>query len=1063
MSEFFINRPVFAWVIAIFITLIGLLAVHFLPISQYPSVAPPSVSISASYPGASAETIESAVTSLIEEQMNGLDGLMYMSSTSESAGTATITLTFEPGVDPDIAEVQIQNKLQQAMPRLPQEVSQGGVKVFKSTKNFLMFFLLSSTDGKMDEVALGNYVVANVLDPISRVQGVGEANLFGTQYAMRIWLHPEKMTGYRLSVQDVVNAIRSQNIQVAGGEFGGLPAVKGQRLNATISVQSRFKSPEEFRNIVLRAQPDGSTVYLRDIADVSLGGDSYALKARLNGHAAVGVGIKPTPTANALATGDAVKAKVKELSKFFPNAVRYDIPYDTTTFIKISIEEVIKTLLEAIVLVFLVMYLFLQNFRATLIPTLVVPVALMGTFGVMAVFGFSINTLTLFGMVLAIGLLVDDAIVVIENVERLMSEEGISPREATRKAMKQITNALIGISLVLTAVFIPMAFFGGSVGAIYRQFSIALVASMLFSVFLALTLTPVLCATLLKPIQANQHAEKKGFLGWFNKSFQHQSNNYQGVVARILKKTTFYMLMYGAIIAVVALLFWRIPGSFLPDEDQGYMYGMVQLPPGSTQEQTLGVLKRVENYFLTQEKQTVQNVISVAGYSFFGSAQNGALLFIQLKDFKDRATKDGSVFNLYDRSMAAFSKIKEGIALPINLPPIREMGTSNGFDMQLQDRAGLGHAQLIQARNRLLGMAAKSPLLQGVRAQGLEDTAQYKVDIDTVKASVLGLDLTEVNNTLSAAFGSLYVNDFNREGRIQRVVLQAGAEDRMLPKDINALYVRNKQGDMVPFSSFATGRWIYGSPRLEHYNGNLSVEIVGGPAPGKSTGEAMQEMERLVSQLPNGIGLEWTGLSYEEQLSGSQAPALFAISIIFVFLCLAALYESWSIPFSVMLVVPLGILGALLAASLRGLPNDVYFKVGLLTTIGLATKNAILIVEFAQDLQAQGKSLIEATLESVRLRLRPIIMTSLAFLLGVLPLVFSRGAGSSSQHAIGTGVAGGIIAATLLAIFFVPVFFVVIRKRFPGSERQREFCLHGHAHEVIEEKAQKPEQGDGNA
>ncbi|EEG09794.1 efflux RND transporter permease subunit [Pseudogulbenkiania ferrooxidans] len=1040
MPKFFIDRPVFAWVIALLILLIGGLSVVKLPVAQYPSIAPPSVSVSATYAGASAETLQNSVTTVIEQQMNGIDGLLYMSSNSQSSGQATITLYFQPGTNPDIAQVQVQNKLQLAMPRLPTEVQQQGVKVAKATRNYLMFVTLSSTDGSVDAVGLGNYISSSLLDQLSRVTGVGEANLFGSEYAMRVWVSPDKLNSFKMTTSDIIAAIKAQNVQVSAGELGGLPAIKGQQLNATIRAQSRLSTPEQFGNILLRVNKDGSRVLLRDVARIELGAQTFTTKAYVDGKPAAAVGIKLAPSANALATAQAVRDKVKALSPYFPAGVKADVPYDTSKFVKISIEEVVKTLIEAVALVFLVMYLFLQNFRATLIPTIVVPVALAGTLGAMAAFGFSINVLTMFGMVLAIGMLVDDAIVVVENVERIMSEEGLPPRKATRKAMEQITNALIGISLVLTAVFIPMAFFGGSVGAIYRQFSLSLVASMVFSVLLALTLTPALCATLLKPVDAGHHHAKSGFFGWFNRSFAASTNKYQGAVAKIIHKTGRYMLLYFVIIGVVALLFARLPSSFLPEEDQGYSITMVQLPTGATAENTRGILEKVEQYYLKQPE--TAHSIAVAGFGFNGNGQNLGLVFTPLKDWDERKASEHHVQGVIGRAFGFFSQIKDSIIYPLNPPPIPELGNATGFDFMLQDRSGQGHDKLMEARNMVLGMAAKDPRLTGVRPQGMEDAPQFQVTIDQEKASSLGLSLADINSTLSTNFGSSYVNDFTNGTRVQQVIVQADAPYRMQPQDIEKLFVRNASGTMVPFSAFASAKWSYGSPRLERYNGVPSMEIVGTAAPGKSSGEAMQAIEEIVAKLPAGFGIEWTGQSYEERLSGSQAPALFAISLVVVFLCLAALYESWSIPFSVMLVVPLGVFGALLAAHLRGLPNDVFFKVGLLTTIGLSTKNAILIIEFAKDLQAQGKSVIEATLEAVHLRLRPILMTSMAFVLGVLPLAISNGAGSASQHAIGTGVIGGMLSATFLAIFFVPVFFVVVRSRFKGSERQRKFYTH---------------------
>jgi multidrug efflux pump len=1031
MAQFFINRPVFAWVVSILIMVLGSLAITQLPVAQYPNVAPPSISVTANYAGASAETMQETVTSIIEQQLNGIDNLLYMSSSSDASGLATVTLFFLPGTDPDVAQVQVQNKVQLATPSLPQTVQQQGVVVAKATRNFMMFFTLSTTDDSLDEVALGNYIASSVLDPIRRVSGVGEANMFGSQYAMRIWINPHKLTSFNLTAADVNTAIQNQNAQVPVGQIGANPAVEGQQLNVVMQGRTTLRTVEEFESILLRTNPDGSRVLLKDVARVALGAENYGTKARVNGHLSAAVAIKLSPSANALNTAAAVRAKVEDLSRFFPPGVRVDYPLDTSTFVKISIEEVIKTLVEAIVLVFLVMYLFLQNIRATLIPTIVVPVALLGTFGAMLAFGFSINVLTMFGMVLSIGILVDDAIVVVENVERIMAEEGLSPLEATRKAMKQITGALIGISLVLTAVFIPMAFFGGSVGTIYRQFSIALVVSMLFSVFLAMSLTPALCATLLKPIPKGHKHEKRGFFGWFNRGFAKATTKYQSSVGGILKHSWVSMIVFVLIIFLVGLIYVRMPSSFLPAEDQGYFITNIQLPVGATQERTDEVLRQVEEYFLAQPE--IGSFITVAGFSFNGRGQNSALSFGRLKDWSERKGAEHTVQAVIARAAGKFASIKDAIIFPLNPPAIAELGNSTGFDLQLQDLAGLGHEKLLAARDQLLGMAAKNPLVVGVRVQGLDDAAQLKIDIDEAKASALGVSPTDLNSTLQTAFGSTYVNNFINGNRVQRVIVQLDAPFRMSSDDVKNVYVRNRTGTMVPLSAFTTVKWIYGSPQLQNYNGFPSYEFVGAAAPGKSTGEAMDAMEEMVKQLPKGIGFEWTGQSYEERLSGSQAPMLYALSLLVVFLCLAALYESWSIPLSVILVVPLGVLGALLATMFRGLPNDVYFKVGLLTTVGLATKNAILIIEYAKDLQAQGKGLIEATLEAVHLRLRPILMTSFAFILGVMPLVVSTGAGSASRNAIGTGVAGGMFAATVLGIFLIPVFYVVVRRIFKGE------------------------------
>ncbi|MBS0357293.1 MAG: efflux RND transporter permease subunit [Proteobacteria bacterium] len=1037
MSRFFIDRPIFAWVIAIVIMLAGVLAIRTLPISQYPPIAPPAVSISATYPGASAKTLEDTVTQVIEQKMKGIDHLTYMSSASDSSGSVTITLTFDAGTDPDIAQVQVQNKLALATPLLPQEVQKQGVQVAKATTNFLMVVGFVSEDGSLSDIDLGDYVASNVQDIVSRINGVGETQLFGSKYAMRIWLDPAKLHNYKLTPADISAAITAQNAQVSAGQLGGMPSPKGQRLNATITAQSRLQTPEQFGAILLRTTADGASVRLRDVARIELGGESYDVVARYNGKPATGLAIKLATGANALDTADAVKAKLHELTKFFPPGVKAVTPYDTTPFVKVSIEEVVKTLVEAIALVFLVMYLFLQNFRATLIPTIAVPVVLLGTFGVLAAAGFSINTLTMFGVVLAIGLLVDDAIVVVENVERVMSEEGLSPKEATRKSMNQITGALIGIALVLSAVFVPMAFFGGSTGVIYRQFSITIVSSMVLSVVVALILTPALCATLLKPVAQGHTAGEGGllggFFGWFNRAFERSNAGSRSVVARMLGSSKRYLVIYALIVVGMGALFLRLPTAFLPEEDQGFLMSQVILPAGSTAESTLAVMEKVEHHFMEDQKEAVESIFTVTGFSFAGSGQNNGIAFINLKDWSERKRPDLKVTAVAGKAMGYFSTFRNAMAFAFAPPAVVELGNASGFDFQLQDRAGLGHQALIDARNQLLGMASQNPLLVGVRPNGQDDTPEYKLDIDHAKAGALGLSLADINNALQTAWGSSYVNDFIDKGRVKRVYLQGDASARMQPEDLNKWYVRNGNGDMVPFSSFASAHWTYGSPRLERYNGLPSAEIMGSAAPGHSTGEAMAAMEDMASRLPDGIGFEWTGLSYQERLSGSQAPALYAISLLVVFLCLAALYESWSIPFAVMLVVPLGIIGALLAAMMRGLSNDVYFQVGLLMTIGLSAKNAILIVEFAKEQMEHGKGLIDATLEAVRLRLRPIVMTSLAFILGVLPLALSNGAGSGAQNAIGTGVIGGMLSATVLAVLFVPLFFVAVRRVFKGK------------------------------
>ena len=1032
MANFFIDRPIFAWVLAILLCLTGTLAILSLPVEQYPDLAPPNVRITANYPGASAQTLENTVTQVIEQNMTGLDNLMYMSSTSDSAGSVTITLTFQSGTDPDIAQVQVQNKLQLATPLLPQEVQQQGISVEKSSSSFLMVAGFVSDNPQTTQDDISDYVASNVKDSISRLNGVGDVQLFGAQYAMRIWLDANLLNKYQLTPVDVINQLKVQNDQIAAGQLGGTPALPNQQLNASIIAQTRLKDPEEFGKVTLRVNSDGSVVHLKDVARIELGGENYNVVARINGKPASGLGIKLATGANALDTANAIKAKLVELQPFFPQGMKVVYPYDTTPFVTISIHEVVKTLFEAIVLVFLVMYLFLQNIRATLIPTIAVPVVLLGTFAVLAAFGYSINTLTMFGMVLAIGLLVDDAIVVVENVERVMMEDNLPPKEATEKSMSQIQGALVGIAMVLSAVFIPMAFFGGSTGAIYRQFSITIVSAMALSVLVALILTPALCATLLKPVSAEHHEKKNGFFGWFNAKFDHSVNHYTNSVSGIVRKTGRYLVVYLIIVIGMAVLFMRLPTSFLPEEDQGVFMTMIQLPAGATQERTQKVLDQVTQYYLTNEKANVESVFTVNGFSFSGQGQNSGLAFVSLKPWDERSGEENSVEAVIARATRAFSQIRDGLVFPFNMPAIVELGTATGFDFELIDQGGLGHTALTQARNQLLGMVAKHPdLLVRVRPNGLEDTPQFKLDVDQEKAQALGVSLSDINETISASLGGYYVNDFIDRGRVKKVYVQGDAKYRMLPADINNLYIRSSNGEMVPFSAFSASHWIYGSPRLERYNGMPSMEILGEAAPGRSTGEAMALMESLAEKLPNGIGHDWTGMSYQERLSGNQAPALYAISLIVVFLCLAALYESWSIPFSVMLVVPLGVVGALLAASLRGMNNDVYFQVGLLTTIGLSAKNAILIVEFAKDLMdKEGKGLIEATLEASRMRLRPILMTSLAFILGVMPLVISHGAGSGAQNAVGTGVMGGMLTATLLAIFFVPVFFVVVRRRF---------------------------------
>ncbi|WP_313360204.1 multidrug efflux RND transporter permease AcrD [Mixta calida] len=1031
MANFFIDRPIFAWVLAIMMCLTGALAIISLPVEQYPDLAPPNVRITANYPGASAETLENTVTQIIEQSMTGIDNLMYMSSQSSNTGQMTITLTFSAGTNPDEARQQVQNQLQSALRKLPQAVQQQGVTVNKTGESNILMLAFVSTDGSMDKQDIADYVASNIQDPLSRISGVGQVDAYGTQYAMRIWLDPNKLINYSLTTQDVVSAIESQNSQVAVGQVGGTPSVDNQALNATVNSQSLLQTPEQFKAITLRTNRDGSVVTLGDVAEVALGAEKYDYLSRYNGMAASALGVKLASGANELETDRLVRARVEELSRYFPHGLEAKVAYETTPFVTASIRDVVKTLLEAVLLVFLVMYLFMQNFRATLIPTIAVPVVLLGTFSVLYLCGFSINTLTMFAMVLAIGLLVDDAIVVVENVERIMSEEGLSPREATRKSMGQIQGALVGITLVLSAVFVPMAFFGGTVGAIYRQFSITVVSAMVLSVLVAMILTPALCASLLKPVASGHHHQRRGFFGWFNRMFARNTQRYERGVGKILHQTGRWLLIYLAIIGLMAFLFLRLPTSFLPLEDRGIFTTQVQLPPGSTQQQTLKVVEKAESYYMTHEKENIESVFATVGSGPGGNGQNVARLFVRLKDWEMRADADRSSFAIIERATKAFRQIKEARVIASSPPAITGMGSSAGFDMQLQDHAGIGHTQLMAMRDRLLALASQDSRLARVRHNGLDDSPQLRIDIDQRKAQALGVSIDDINDTLKTGWGSTYVNDFLDRGRVKKVYVQAAAKYRMLPDDINKWYVRNSSGGMVPFSAFAKTSWETGSPRLERYNGYASLEIVGEAAPGVSTGTAMNVMEQLVSQLPLGVGLQWTGASLQERLSGSQAPVLYTISLLVVFLCLAALYESWSIPFAVMLVVPLGVVGALIATWARGLENDVYFQVGLLTVIGLSAKNAILIVEFANDINRRGGDLLAATLEASRQRLRPILMTSLAFVFGVLPMAISNGAGSGSQHAVGTGVMGGMISATLLAIFFVPLFFVLIRRRFP--------------------------------
>lgn len=1031
MARFFIDRPVFAWVLAIIVMLAGIISILTLPIAQYPDIAPPAVAITANYTGASAKTLEDTVTQVIEQKMKGLDRLSYMSSTSESSGSATITLTFENGTNPDTAQVQVQNKLALATPLLPQEVQNQGLTVTKSAMNFLNVLAFTSEDGSMNAADLSDYVAANVQDAISRVEGVGDTTLFGSQYAMRVWLNPDQLANFSLTPTDVKTAIQAQNVQVSAGQLGALPATANQQINATITSQTRLRTAKEFEDILLRTQTDGSQVRLRDVARIELGSESYTSAGRYNAKPAAGLAIKLAAGANALDTVKAIDARMAELEQFFPPGMAVQKPYDTTPFVRISIEEVVRTLVEAVALVFLVMYLFLQNFRATLIPTIAVPVVLLGTFGVLAAFGFTINTLTMFAMVLAIGLLVDDAIVVVENVERIMTQEGLPPKEATRKSMDQITGALVGVALVLAAVFVPMAFFSGSSGVIYRQFSITIVSAMTLSVLVALVLTPALCATFLKPVQQGHGAATSGFFGWFNRVFDRGNHRYQGIVRHVVGKGWRYMLLYAVLLGAVVLGFMKLPVGFLPDEDQGTLFVLVQLPPGATGARTDEVIRQVEQHFLVDQKDAVSGVFTVSGFSFAGSGQNTGLAFVKLRPWDERKGEALSVSGVSSKAMAYFATLRDARVFAFAPPAVAELGNATGFDLMLQDRANLGHDTLMKARNQLLAELSKDKRLVAVRPNGQEDTPELQLVIDPDKAQALGISIADINDNFSAAWGSSYVNDFIDKGRVKKVMLQADATYRMLPDDINRWYIRNSDSGMVPFSAFSKVQWASGSPRLERYNGVPSVEILGMAMPGSaSSGEALAIVQDAVAKLPTGIGYEWTGLSRQEKASTGQTGLLYALSILFVFLCLAALYESWAIPLSVVLVVPLGVLGALIGAILTWKMNDVYFQVGILTTIGLASKNAILIVEFAKDLYANGESLVHSALEAARMRLRPVLMTSLAFILGVLPLVFGSGAGAGAQHALGNAVIGGMLSGTLLAIVFVPLFFVLVMRLF---------------------------------
>ena len=1045
MAKFFIERPIFAWVIAIFIMVVGAVSITQLPVAQYPTVAPPTIQISAAYPGATAQTLENSVLSVIEREMNGATGLAYMEATSQANGTGSITLSFEPGTDVDMAQVDVQNRLARATPRLPAVVTQQGVRVEKSASNFLLFAMLSSDNPAVTIDQLNDYAARNVVPELQRLPGVGSVTQFGSEQAMRVWVDPAKLKGFNLSLDQVNAAIRAQNAQVSAGNLGDLPNIVGQTVTAPIVVQGQMSSIEQFGDIVLRANTDGSSVRLKDVARIELGAQTYATSARFNGKPAVGLGVQLTPTANALATATAVKKRLGELQQFFPQGVSYAVPYDSSTFITVSIEKVVNTLLEAIALVFLVMFLFLQNWRYTIIPTIVVPIALLGTFGALLAMGFSINVLTMFGMVLVIGIVVDDAIVVVENVERIMSEEGLPPLQATRKAMGQISGAIIGVTVVLISVFVPLAFFAGSTGNIYRQFAATMATAIAFSAFLALSLTPALCATLLKPVEAGHHLEKKGFFGWFNRVFKRTTKGYESFMSRMLRRSGRMMIIYALLVAVVGLVYTRLPTSFLPNEDQGYIIANVQLPAGAAQERTQAALESVEGFMLAQPE--VSAIVTVAGFSFSGQGQNAGLAFVMLKDWSERHGAEHSAQAVAGRAFGALMGVRDAFIFALSPPPIPELGNATGFTFRLQDRGGKGQAALLGARNQLLGMASQSKVLAGVRPDGMEDAPQMQIDIDRNKANALGVGFDSISSALSSALGSSYINDFPNQGRLQRVVVQADAESRMQPEQILALPVLNNKGQVVPMSTFASTRWITGPMQTTRYNGYPAMKIAGDAAPGLSTGDAMAEMEKLAAQLPEGFGYEWTGQSREEKLAGSQAMILYAFSILAVFLCLAALYESWSIPFAVLLVVPLGVLGVVLGTLGRGLSNDVYFQIGLVTIIGLSAKNAILIIEFAKDLQAEGKSVFDAALEAAHLRFRPIIMTSMAFTLGVMPLFIATGASSASQRAIGTGVVGGMITGTVFAVIFVPVFFVLVRGFFKGSKRQQELnAKQAHQH-----------------
>jgi len=1056
MAQFFIDRPIFAWVIALFVMVFGSVAITQLPISQYPTVAPPSLVITANYPGASARTMDESVLSVIEREMNGAPRLIDMESVAQANGSGTVTLSFETGTDIRMAQVDVQNRLARATPRLPAAVTQQGIRVDQSQSNFLLFAILTSSDSNWGQDALGDYAARHVIPALQRIDGVGQAMLFGAERAMRVWINPVQLQAYGLSGAEVVAAIQAQNTLVSAGEIGALPAASGQGLTATVVVQGQLTTPEAFGELVLRTQNGGGTVRLRDVARVEWGAEFYATSARLNGQPSTGIGVQLASDGNALATAEAVRATLQQLEAFFPEGMSWSIPYDSSQFVKLSIQQVVITLVQAVALVFLVMFLFLQNWRYTVIPTIVVPIALLGAFGVLLAFGFSINVLTMFGMVLVIGIVVDDAIVVVENVDRLMRDEDLSPKEATRKAMSQISGAVIGTSLVLVSVFAPLAFFAGSIGNIYRQFSVVLVATIAFSTFMALSLTPALCATLLKPMTGNKGQLQRGFFGWFNRGVTRTAKGYRNWLTRWLGRAGRMLVIYTAIIGAVAVLYSHLPTSFMPDEDQGILLVNVQLPAGATQERTLAVMEQVESYMLAQPE--VQDMVSVLGFSFSGQGQNAGLAFVALKDWSERSSPDNSAQAVAQRAFGAMMGIRDAFIFPLSPPPIPELGVASGFTLRLQDRAGLGHDALIQARNQFLGMASQSPLLAQVRPDGLEDASQLQIDIDRDRAAALGVGYDRIASTLGTALGTAYVNDFPNAGRLQRVIVQADSAARMTPDDVMRLTVLNNQGRPVLLSAFATTRWVVGPVQTVRYNGYPAMRISGGAASGISSGDAMAEVERLVGQLPEGIGMEWSGQSREEKLAGAQAFIVYGFALLAVFLCLAALYESWTIPLAVIMVVPLGVLGVLLATLGRGYENDIYFQIALITIMGLAAKNAILIIEFAKSLQGQGKSILLSALQAAHLRFRPIVMTSLAFVAGVLPLFLATGAGSAAQRAIGTGVMGGMIAAAALGLLFVPMFFVVVRSLFKGSARQAEFYKE-HAAELTT----KPEANDANA